>query len=596
MAHFVGTIDPSADRRSRFAERAQRELSASNGSPAKVFERADLTLVSWSQSWEPFRHVESAEAVSFLWGHSMERGQNARSHPDIGRLWRSVPERVPLPLEGMHIAFSYRADGTWIAGADLFGVMPVYYSCGKDYAIVGSTPELFRAHPDFVATLDPAGLAGILMTNGLVNGRALLRGVRRLDSGALLFAPQGGAPRELPQYRPEMSDRYFGDTFERNYERVLETLEDCFERHLDPASAYGLLLSGGLDSRLVAGLMKRRGVELKAFSLGSPRDIEVQCAVAVAKALPVPHEILPSRMDRYVEYAQNECKWNHLANGLSGIALHEPIADAAQFQAGLLSGYAKEAVIGASHISFAGDDPNRMSFDLVFKKENRWGLPVAMIKRLFAKSFAASIVDDVHDEFEQSYRNGAEREWQSAWLFSHYFRGRFHTSAVLGLHSQWPWPVVPYIDTKLLDLMGGMPYAHVKSRRMQYHMLKTEFPELARVSLDRNSFNMKPLLPRYSRVVDHLLFKPREFYYRWTRRLEERRYYYRTMDFDSTGWNAVRAAAEPYRQRALQILDDAALAEILPQPGERRVVADGIIDSSKAKLMIGFLLWSAAYV
>ena len=116
-------------------------------------------------------------------------------------------------------------------------------------------------------------------------------------------------------------------------------------------------------------------------------------------------------------------------------------------------------------------------------------------------------------ELEHSYRSGAAVEWQSAWLFGHYFRARFHTSAVAGMHSRWPWPVVPYIDTKLLDLMGGMPHEHVRGRRMQDHMLlDRSFPDLARVPLDRTSFSMKPILLRYGRWGDRLVYKPREYF------------------------------------------------------------------------------------
>ena len=179
------------------------------------------------------------------------------------------------------------------------------------------------------------------------------------------------------------------------------------------------------------------------------------------------------------------------------------------------------------------------------------------------------------------------------WTAIYRHRIRYHISGVLGLNSGWPWPVVPYVDTQMLNLIGGMPYPHIQDRRMQYHMIKQRFPKLARVPLDRNSFNMKPLMSPYGRVVNHLLYKPRELFYRWTRGLRERRFYYRAMDFNSSGWNAVRLAAEPYRHKAAKILDEAALAGILPAPGRQVEVPDGIMDTSKMKLMVGFLLWSA---
>jgi asparagine synthase (glutamine-hydrolysing) len=596
MSHFIATVDPSPARRAQFVQRAKRELSSFYGSPAHSFERADMVAVSWTQTWEPFGSTVSAQGVAFVWGNAMQRNQHVSQPPDLAELWCALPHNMPLPLEGIHAAFLYRADGSWIASADIFGTMPVYYCRGQDYVIVGSTPELFRTHPSFQARLNPTGLVGILLTNGLVDGHTLLQGVSRLGAGNLLYGCPDRPPQELTQYRPEVSDRYFGAAYEDNFDRMQAVLQDCFARHLSVDRSYGLILSGGLDSRLVAGTTNQQGITFSGLSFGSPNDIEMQCAVAVAKSLDMHHRILPVRMQHFVDYAENECKWKHLASGFSGLNFYEPIPDCTQIQGGMLSGYRMECVIGGDQISWAGKHPDEMCFDTLFKRINRWGMPVQLIKRLLTKICSAELIEEVKKRLEQTYQNYAEREFQRPWLFDFYHRARYHTSAVLGLHSRWPWPVVPYIDTQMLDLMGGMPYEHVKERRMQYHLLKRRFPTLARLPLDRNAFNMKPLLPRYGQQTDRVLYKLREIYYRWTQSSNERRIYYRVFDFNSPGWNTVRAAAESYRKTALQVLDETTLAEILPPPGKQVTVRDGIIDSSQMKLLTGFLLWSRTYL
>jgi asparagine synthase (glutamine-hydrolysing) len=515
--------------------------------------------------------------------------------PDLSTLWSTLPEHVPPALEGIHSALLIRQDGSWTIGADILGTMPVYYACGTDYVLVGSTPELFRAHPEFRPELDPKGLAGVLLTNGLVSGRALLRGVSRLGAGNLLHAANGGPPKQLVQYRPAVSDRYFGSSYAENFRRMEEVLDRCFARHLPNDAPYGLILSGGLDSRLVAGIAHARRLRVQAHSFGSPRDIEVQCAAAVARSLGLAHKVLPVRMERFVEYAEAECKWNHLANGFSGLMLHEPVPEPQTMQA-MLSGYAMEAIVGGDSMSDAGDDPARMSFGQLFRKINRWGFPVDTVKRLLAKSYDAVVVDDVTSEFEQAYHDATTRNFQRSWLSDQLHRCRYHTSVVLGLNGRWPWPAVAYMDTEMLDLMAGMPFEHVHDRRMQFDLLKRRFPALARLPLDRNTFDTRPVVSGYGRVVNYALSKPRELYYRWTRHIVERRFYYRTLTFDSPGWNAVRSAAEVHRGHAQRVLDGAVLAEVLPGPGEPFRVANGISDTAKMKLMAGFLLWSARYV
>jgi hypothetical protein len=172
MAQFVATVDFSAERRAQFAARATQELESFYGSAARTFERADLTLVSWTQSWEPFHQADSARGSTFIWGHAFERQRRKGSPPpDLAAAWSSLPEQMPPALEGIHAAFMYGSDGSWTAGADILGVMPVYYWCGKDCAIVASSPELFRAHASFRAELDPKALAGILRAKSSTAGR-----------------------------------------------------------------------------------------------------------------------------------------------------------------------------------------------------------------------------------------------------------------------------------------------------------------------------------------------------------------------------------------------------------------------------------------
>jgi asparagine synthase (glutamine-hydrolysing) len=262
----------------------------------------------------------------------------------------------------------------------------------------------------------------------------------------------------------------------------------------------------------------------------------------------------------------------------------------------MLSGYAMEAMVGGDSMSDAGDDPARMSFGQLFRKINRWGLPVDTVKRLLAQSYRPVVVDEAVNELEQTYHDATTRDFQRGWLSDQLHRCRYHTSVVLGLNGHWPWPAVAYMDSEMLDLIAGMPYEHVRDRRMQFDLLKRRFPALARLPLDRNSFDTRPVVSRYGRALNYALNKPRELYYRATRRIVERRFYYRTLTFDSPGWNAVRSAAEPYRSNAQRVLDGATLADVLPKPGQPLRVANAISDTAAMKLMAGFLLWSAHYV
>lgn len=567
MAQFIASIDASPQRREAVATRAKALLSEHFGVAADVIQHQELALVSVTQCWEPFHQRHSSEGIGCIWGNAMERDGNIAHPPNLLACWRDMT-RVPAPLEGIHVAMLHRADGSWTVGADPLGVTPVYYYCGNDFWLVSSSPELMRIHPSFPDKLDPVGLAGLLLVNGLVGGRALLQGVRRLAPGTLLHGLPRQAPQAIKQYSPRVSDDYFGASFEQNFARMEEVLEQCLQRHLS-AEKYGLILSGGLDSRLMAGLLTRRKADVRAYSFGDHGDLEVRCATSVARTLKLPQDIVPVRADNYLHYALKESKWKHLANGFNTLMFHEPLPESAASLRGMLSGYAKEAIVAGDHIVWAGDDPERMSFDNFFRVMNRWALNPGDVKELLRELIEPGAVDALVDELRQAYDAPQCPEFQKAYLFGHFHRGRFHTSAVLGLHSHWPWPIVPYLDTRMLDLIGGMPYEHMRHRRMQYHMLRVRFPELARLPLDRNGFNTRPVLPRFNRYAEYAWHKLLSSGRGAVSRVRDGRFYYRVMDFNSAGWRLVRAAAEKHRTQAALHLNAATLARLLPRPMPR---------------------------
>lgn len=86
MVQFIGTIDPSRERRAQFVRQAQRDMESFYGSPAQVCERGDLAMVSWAEPWEPSHRAESAAGVAFVWGDAAERGKSFGTSLDLARL------------------------------------------------------------------------------------------------------------------------------------------------------------------------------------------------------------------------------------------------------------------------------------------------------------------------------------------------------------------------------------------------------------------------------------------------------------------------------------------------------------------------------
>src|SRR5262249_60638060 len=106
-----------------------------------------------------------------------------------------APGATPPPSDGSPLAATFARHGSLTIATDVLGLFPVYHGSAGGTVLAASHLPLLRAHESFRPALDPAGLIGLLLTRGLVEGRALYPGVRRLASGHAPSARPGREPR-----------------------------------------------------------------------------------------------------------------------------------------------------------------------------------------------------------------------------------------------------------------------------------------------------------------------------------------------------------------------------------------------------------------
>jgi hypothetical protein len=129
--------------------------------------------------------------------------------------------------------------------------------------------------------------------------------------------------------------------------------------------------------------------------------------------------------------------------------------------------------------------------------------------------------------------------------------------------------------------------------------LLKHFPRLAQVPIDTNSFQFEPLrsvgtepASPLGRVVTAVRKNMRRWYWRSWRKEEPRRYQ-RSYDFDGPGWRAVRAAAEPHRDRVGPWLNRDVLDALLPEPHVTLGLRDPFAGGSGRRALLGLMLWSS---
>lgn len=597
MANFVAIVDPNSERRSHYIKTIQPLLPPVAGLISNSCAVENFEAIWAANPKAPISCVADTEGTAVVWGEAIATHQSEPlSAPHLLKLWKDSQTRSFPTFDGFYAAIAYHPNWGLSVAADLLGLFPVYYYTHGDIALIGSSPELFRYHPLFTAQFNPRGLVGILLTNGTFEGQTLWQDVYRLAAGySLQWQPHQKA-QEIQQYQipqPNSHKNYQTLSFDQQLDVLEQAIDQALTRQAPATARHALLLSGGLDSRTLAGLLHRRGVETVALSLGVNADIDMQCAKAVARTLGMEHHHLTIPSDKYPEYANLLVKWEHLVNGFNWVMDWGIYSYLQNLAPRIVGGHSLGPILG---IKVAYSLPNQpLSFDTFFGGGvNRWGFSPPFLEQLLRKEVFGDLVNETIARIRTTYESYAEDEFRRAWWFDLYHRQRFHIGCSGWQLSFGAWPVLPFLDWQVLETTGTLPVQTIGKRRGENELLRTRFPQLAQLPLDQKNFNVEPLQPSPWRQQLGPWFGLQRKWRRWLQKQGiERRYYYRIYNINDAGWRQVRRQAEPYREQVGHLFHLDVLNQVLPPPEESiQFKADSIMEASGLKLLLGFLLWS----
>jgi asparagine synthase (glutamine-hydrolysing) len=138
---------------------------------------------------------------------------------------------------------------------DRLGIKPLYYAPLADGALFGSEPKAILAHPGFRAEIDAEGLAELFSQAGTSTpGHGMYRGMAQVRPGCSVRITGDGV-RSAVYWQLESHEHT--DDLPATVATVRELLTDIVERQTVADVPLCSLLSGGLDSSVVAALAQR---------------------------------------------------------------------------------------------------------------------------------------------------------------------------------------------------------------------------------------------------------------------------------------------------------------------------------------------------
>lgn len=179
-------------------------------------------------------------------------------------------------VEKFHGMFAFAiADvkkGTFTFARDRFGIKPLYYSQSGTRLRFASTLPALLAGGEVDTTIDRAALHHYMTFHAVVPPpRTILKGIRKLPPATVRQMSVDGS-FEDHRYWSTPYQRCSHDlrlTREDWRDRVLDALRNAVRQRMVADVPVGVLLSGGVDSSLIVGLLAEEGqTGLKTFSIG----------------------------------------------------------------------------------------------------------------------------------------------------------------------------------------------------------------------------------------------------------------------------------------------------------------------------------------
>jgi asparagine synthase (glutamine-hydrolysing) len=204
-----------------------------------------------------------------------QKGHVFRTQSDVEVLLHLYEEEGKGFLNKLNGQFAFviydKRDRSLFLARDHVGINPLFYTISNGTLIFASEIKAILEHPLVVREVDLTGLDQILSFPGVVSPRTMFKGIESLPNGHFISVKNGDiSVREYWDLDYPLAGELDYDKPESYYVDGLKgRLEQAVKYRLQADVPVGFYLSGGMDSSLIAALIRQvsNGEERQSFSI-----------------------------------------------------------------------------------------------------------------------------------------------------------------------------------------------------------------------------------------------------------------------------------------------------------------------------------------
>ncbi len=403
-------------------------------------------------------------------------------------LYEEFGEEFASHLNGAFVAAIWdRRANRLVLANDRFGLHPLYYAQCTNRLTFASGLHALLANPALSRRIDPIAVAQFLSFEHVLGNRTLLAEADLMPPASLLTFCDGHLTIRS-YWSLEFADVYQPHSEETYLEDLTHHMRQAVARQAHDNLPAGMLLSGGLDSRIIVALLHNNlaSGSLHTFTFGIPDCDDARFAREVAALLGAQHHFFELKSDYLLGVAEEGVR---LTGGLySCIHMHAlaSLQAEAKYVRVIYKGYMGDSLMG-SHLnrqlwaSYDEDTLNRMLFEHTNNsfRQAEW-------EDLFAEDFQHQINGAFFDSFRAT--SVEAKATLVANRQTHFdLRQRQRRFILSGLEMVRSQAIVraPFCDNDLVEFMLTVPPGLRLDRFLFKKALVRAFPDLAKVPYEK---------------------------------------------------------------------------------------------------------------
>lgn len=210
-------------------------------------------------------------------------------------------ETVLKKINGVFVFFLWdKSDKKLFLARDKVGTKQLYYGIQNNVLFFSSMVQAICENDLFSAEIDKNALSLFFRYNCVPAPHSIYKGVKKLKQGSYLVIDGVLNVKEYSYWDAlKITEKGGLDLFVKSEQEVVDELEnlliDSIEKRLEKNAITGVLLSGGVDSSLIAGLLqKQKSVPVPTFSVAIDQENYDESVFAreISRYLGTKHETL----------------------------------------------------------------------------------------------------------------------------------------------------------------------------------------------------------------------------------------------------------------------------------------------------------------